>query len=162
MMYRTRHEPARRVCVAEEAKLPPKRVIRFFTALNVLIYRLSGGRLMNRMEGAPICLVTMTGRKSGKRKTIALMYTPHAQDVLLVASLGGAPAHPAWYYNLKAHPGIEIQAGRLRRKMLAREASPEEKRSLWPVVVANYRSFDAYQKRTTRNIPLFICSPVPA
>ena len=145
--------------MAEEAKLPPKRVIRFFTALNVLLYRLSGGRLMNRMEGAPICLVTMTGRKSGKKKTIALMYTRHGQDVLLVASLGGAPANPVWYYNLKAQPQIEIQAGTVRRQMLAREATPEEKRALWPVVVANYPSFDAYQKRTTREIPLFICSP---
>jgi deazaflavin-dependent oxidoreductase (nitroreductase family) len=148
--------------MADEAKLPPKKVIRFFTSLNVLMYRLSGGRLMNRLEGAPICLVTMTGRKSGKRKTIALMYTPHGQDVLLVASLGGAPANPVWYYNLKADPQVEIQAGSVRRRMLAREASPEEKRILWPVVVANYRSFDAYQKRTTRDIPLFVCSPATA
>jgi F420H(2)-dependent quinone reductase len=145
--------------MADEAKLPPKRIIRFCTALNVMIYRLSGGKLMNRLEGAPICLVTMTGRKSGKKKTIALMYTPHGQEVLLVASLGGAPQHPVWYYNLKAQPQIEIQAGRVRRKMVAREASPEEKRSLWPVVVANYPSFAAYQQRTTREIPLFVCSP---
>lgn len=145
--------------MADEARLPRKGVIRFFTGLNVLVYRLSGGRLMNRHEGAPICLVTMTGRKSGRKKTIALMYTPHAQDVLLVASLGGAPQHPLWYYNLKAQPQIEIQAGRVRRRMIAREATAEEKRALWPVVVANYRSFDAYQKRTTREIPLFICSP---
>jgi deazaflavin-dependent oxidoreductase (nitroreductase family) len=145
--------------MADEAKPPPKRIIRFFTALNVLIYRLSGGRLMNRLEGAPICLVTMTGRKSGKKKTIALMYTPHGQEVLLVASLGGAPQHPVWYYNLKAQPQIELQAGRVRRKMVAREASPEEKRLLWPVVVANYPSFAAYQQRTTREIPLFVCSP---
>jgi F420H(2)-dependent quinone reductase len=147
--------------MADEPKLPPKRVIRFFTAVNVLLYRLSGGRLMNRLEGAPICLVTMTGRKSGKRKTIALMYTPHGQDVLLVASLGGAPQHPVWYYNLKADPHVDIQAGSVRRRMLAREASPEEKRSLWPAAVANYRSFADYQKRTTREIPLFICSPAP-
>ncbi len=145
--------------MADAAKLPPKRVIRFFTGLNVLIYRVSGGRLMNRLEGAPICLVTMTGRKSGKQKTIALMYTPHGQDVLLVASLGGAPQHPVWYYNLKAHPQIDIQVGRVRRQMFAREATPEEKRALWPVVVANYRSFEAYQQRTTRDIPLFICAP---
>jgi deazaflavin-dependent oxidoreductase (nitroreductase family) len=147
--------------MVEEARLPPKGMIRFFTGLNVLIYRLSGGRLMNRLEGAPICLVTMTGRKSGRKKTIALMYTPHGEDVLLVASLGGAPQHPVWYYNLKAHPRIQIQAGRLRRTMLAREATPEEKRTLWPVVVANYRSFEAYQQRTARAIPLFICSPAP-
>jgi deazaflavin-dependent oxidoreductase (nitroreductase family) len=147
--------------MVEQARLPPKGFIRFFTGLNVLVYRLSGGRLMNRMEGAPICLVTMTGRKSGRKKTIALMYTAHGDDVLLVASLGGAPQHPLWYYNLKAQPQVRIQAGRLRRTMLAREASPEEKRALWPVVVANYPSFEAYQRRTSRDIPLFICSPAP-
>jgi deazaflavin-dependent oxidoreductase (nitroreductase family) len=144
---------------AAGAKLPPKAVIRFFTALNVWVYRLTGGRLMNGLEGAPICLVTMTGRRSGRRKTLALMYTPHGQDVLLVASLGGAPQHPAWYYNLKADPNVVIQAGRVRRRMRAREASAEEKRTLWPVAVANYASFADYQKRTPREIPLFICSP---
>jgi F420H(2)-dependent quinone reductase len=145
--------------MAEDRKAPSKGFIRFFTALNVWVYRFSGGRLMNRMEGAPICLVTMTGRKSGKQKTICLMYTPHGDDVLLVASLGGAPEHPVWYYNLKATPQIEIQVGTRRRKMLAREASPEEKRALWPVVVANYKSFAAYQERTSRDIPVFVCSP---
>ncbi len=145
--------------MVDEAKVPSKRFIRFFTALNVLVYRLSGGRLMNRYEGAPICLVTMTGRKSGRRKTIGLMYTEHARDVLLVASLGGAPQHPVWYYNLMAHPQIEVQVGRVRRRMFAREADAEERRTLWPVVVANYPSFEVYQKRTTRQIPLFVCSP---
>lgn len=145
--------------MSEGPQLPPKRIIRLFTRLNVLVYRLSGGRLMNRMEGAPICLVTMTGHKSGKRKTVCLMYTPYEDKVLLVASLGGAPQNPAWYYNLKAHPEIEIQIGTRRRPMVARQASAEERRSLWPVAVANYGSFAAYQKRTSREIPLFVCTP---
>jgi F420H(2)-dependent quinone reductase len=143
----------------DDPKLPPRAFIRFFTALNVLVYRLSGGRLMNRMEGAPICVVTMTGRRSGRKKSICLMYTPHGRQVLLVASLGGAPRNPVWYYNLKAHPQIDIQVGRLRRTMIAREASAAERSSLWPVVVANYRSFEAYQQRTAREIPLFVCTP---
>jgi F420H(2)-dependent quinone reductase len=146
----------------DDPKLPPKAFIRFFTRLNVFVYRLSGGRLMNRREGAPICLVTMTRRKSGKRKTVCLMYTPHEGRVLLVASLGGAPRNPDWYYNLKAQPRVEIQVGTRRRTMVAREAAAEERLALWPLVVANYRSFDAYQKRTTREIPLFVCSPIGA
>jgi len=148
--------------LSEEAKLPPKGFIRLFTRLNVIVYRLSGGRLMNRREGAPICVVTMTGRKSGRKKSICLMYTPHQDDVLLVASLGGAPKHPTWYYNLKARPEIAIQIGSRRRDMVAREASAEERRALWPVVVANYRSFDTYQSLTAREIPLFVCTPKPA
>lgn len=144
--------------MSESARLPPKIIIRLFTRLNVWIYRLSGGRLMNRMEGAPICLVTMTGRKSGKKKTVCLMYTPHEEQVLLVASLGGAPRNPLWYYNLKAHPEIDIQIGTLRRRMLASEASAEQRRVLWPVVVANYPSFASYQGHTSREIPLFVCT----
>jgi deazaflavin-dependent oxidoreductase (nitroreductase family) len=147
--------------MSEATRTYSKRVVRFLTALNVAIYRLSGGRLMNRFEGAPVCLVTMTGRKSGRKQTIALMYTPDGDRVLLVASLGGAPQHPAWYYNLKAHPEVEIQLGTARQAMLAREASPEERRSLWPKVVANYPSFDAYQKKTSREIPIFVCAPKP-
>ena len=141
--------------VAEGNKWP----VKFFTWLNVVLYRLSGGMLMNRMEGCPVCLVTMTGHKSGKQKTIALMYTGDGDKVLLVASLGGAPKNPVWYFNLKAQPEIEIQLGRVRRKMLAREAGSEERAMLWPKVVASYPSFANYQQRTTREIPVFVCSP---
>lgn len=136
-----------------------KWLVKFLTWLNVVIYRISGGRLMNKTEGCPVCLVTMTGHKSGKQKTIALMYTADAEDVLLVASLGGAPKNPLWYYNLKAQPAIEIQLGPIKRRMLAREASSEERRRLWPKVVASYPSFAAYQQKTTREIPVFVCSP---
>ena len=129
------------------------------TGLNVFLYRVSGGRVANRMEGCPVCLVTMTGRKSGLQKTIALMYAEHDGNVLLVASLGGAPQHPVWYHNLKAQPQIEIQLGSTRRKMLAREATAEEHKVVWPKAVAAYGSFADYQKKTSRVIPVFICSP---
>jgi deazaflavin-dependent oxidoreductase (nitroreductase family) len=148
--------------MSETGRSHSKGVVKFLTALNVAIYRLSGGRLMNRFEGAPVCLVTMTGRKSGRKKSIALMYTPDGDRVLLVASLGGAPRHPAWYHNLKAHPEIEIQLGSARTAMVAREASSDERRSLWPKVVANYPSFAAYQNKTSREIPIFVCAPKPS
>jgi F420H(2)-dependent quinone reductase len=147
--------------MSEAARIYSKPVVRFLTALNVIIYRLSGGRLMSRFEGAPVCLVTMTGRKSGKRKTIALIYTPDDDRVLLVASLGGAPQHPVWYHNLKVDPEIEIQLGSARRAMVAREACADERRALWAKVVANYASFSAYQNRTAREIPIFVCAPKP-
>ena len=79
--------------------------------------------------------------------------------MLLVASLGGAPKNPVWYYNLVAHPDITIQVGTDRRRMRARRASADEKAQLWPVVVASYPSFDAYRQKTDRDIPLMICSP---
>lgn len=145
--------------MSDGTKVPPKGIVRLITSLNVWVYRLSGGRLMNRMEGAPICLVTMTGRRSGKKKTICLMYTPRGEDVILVASLGGSPSHPAWYYNFQAHPEVLIQVGTRRRNMVARETAGAERSALWGVAVANYASFATYQTRTTREIPVFICEP---
>jgi len=145
--------------VPEPAKAPPKWIVKAFSRLNVFVYRLTGGSMMNRMEGSPICLVTMTGRKSGRILTTPLMYTAHGDDVLLVASLGGAPKNPVWYYNLVAHPDITIQVGTDKRRMRARQASADEKAQLWPVVVASYPSFDAYRQKTDRDIPLMICSP---
>ncbi len=146
-----------------EPKVAPvmnKRMMRVFTALNVFVYRLTGGRLMNSMMGTPICLVTMTGAKSGRKRIIPLMYNPHGGDVILVASLGGAPQNPLWYYNLLAHPEIEIQVGPVKRRMRCRQASSDEKAALWPEIVANFPSYGAYQRRTDRDIPVMICSPV--
>ena len=141
-------------------KLPPKAILKLISKLNVLVYRLSGGRVMGKLKGSPICLVTMTGRKSGRRITMPLMYTPHQDRVLIVASLGGAPQHPVWYHNLIANPNVTIQDGKRVRSMLVRQAAPQEKAELWPVCVASYPEFADYQARTGRDIPLMICEPV--
>lgn len=141
-------------------KLPPKAILKLISKLNVLVYRLSGGRVMGKLKGSPICLVTMTGRKSGRRITMPLMYTPHQDRVLIVASLGGAPQHPVWYHNIMANPDVVIQDGSRIRTMRARQASAAEKAELWPLCVASYPDFAAYQARTDRDIPLVICQPV--
>lgn len=152
---------------ATEPKPIPHRwlpVIRFFlklyTRLNVAVYRLSGGRLMNTFPGGfPICLVTMAGRRSGRQRTIPLIHIPYGDDVILAASQGGMDVHPAWYYNLKANPDVEVLAGNVQRSMRARLVDDVEKGQLWPVMVAVYPDFDQYQARTTRNIPVFLCTP---
>jgi F420H(2)-dependent quinone reductase len=145
--------------MTDPVKLPPKSVLKFISRANVFIYRLSGGRLWNTMQGSPICLVSMTGRKSGRRITMPLMYTPHGEDVLIVASLGGAPKHPVWYHNIVANPEVSIQVGNTVRNMLARQADAAEKAKLWPVLVASYPDFDNYQKATDRDIPVIVCEP---
>lgn len=134
---------------------------RFLTRLNVAFYRFSGGRITGKINDSPICLLTLTLRKSGTRKTIALMYTAHGDNVLLVASLGGADINPQWYYNLKAKPEIEIEVGDLKRKMVAHEAGVEERTILWPIVVASYPAFANYQRKTSRQIPVMVCEPAP-
>ena len=112
---------------------------------------------MNSLEGMPIVLVRMTGAKSGKAKTIPLMYVPSDRGIVLVASQGGAPKNPAWYHNLMKHPAVEITQGGKTRKMTARRVSDEEKELLWPTCVEHYPPYEQYRKRTDRNIPVFLC-----
>ncbi|MFT6051087.1 MAG: deazaflavin-dependent oxidoreductase (nitroreductase family) [Halioglobus sp.] len=136
---------------------PPRWVLKTYTRVNVFVYRLTGGRLMNTLAGLPIVLVKMKGAKSGKMKTIPLMYVPHEKGVVLVASQGGAPKHPVWYHNLVKNPQIEVTQGGTRRALTARRVSDEEKAELWPTCVKYYPPFQQYQNRTERNIPVFLC-----
>ncbi len=138
---------------------PPRWVLKAFTKLNVLVYKLSGGRLMNKLSGMPIMLVKMTGAKSGRAITIPLMYVPDGDNVILVASQGGAPKNPVWYHNLKKNPEVEVTQGGVTRKMIARQVGDEEKAALWPTCCKYYPPYEEYQQRTERNIPVFVCEP---
>jgi len=134
---------------------------KLYGAVNVAVYKMSGGRLMNKgPANKPICLVTMTGRKTGKKREIPLMHVPHGEQKILVASLGGISKNPVWYYNLKATPDITIAADGASGAYRAREVGAEEKASLWPVIVDAYPPYDEYQARTDRDIPVFVCDPV--
>jgi F420H(2)-dependent quinone reductase len=145
--------------MTEPAKTPPVWIMKIVVAINVFFYKLTNGKFMGRLKGSPICLVTMTGRKSGRIITTPLMYTEDGDNVLIVASLGGAPKHPVWYHNIMANPDVTIQDRARVRRMKARQASAEEKVKLWPLCVASYADFAEYQKKTDRDIPLIICSP---
>lgn len=135
-------------------------LMRGFARLNVVVYRLSNGRLMARAPGgAPVCLVTMTGHRSGEKRTVPLIHVPHGDAVVLVASQGGLGSHPDWYHNLVAQPAIGITVAGRTRRMFAREAQGAERDAAWAAAVAVYPSFASYQRRTSREIPLFICSP---
>ncbi|MCL4104464.1 UNVERIFIED_CONTAM: hypothetical protein GTU68_047426 [Idotea baltica] len=112
---------------------------------------------MNTLAGLPIVLVKMKGAKSGKMKTIPLMYVPHDKGVILVASQGGAPKHPVWYHNLVKNPQIEVTQGGRRMALTARRVSDAEKAELWPTCCEYYPPFQQYQNRTERNIPVFLC-----
>ncbi|MGR8921186.1 MAG: nitroreductase family deazaflavin-dependent oxidoreductase [Gammaproteobacteria bacterium] len=136
-----------------------KPLLRCFTAWNSFIYRVSGGMLMNTFQGAPICLVRMTGAKSGREREIPLMYVPWQDGIVLVASMGGAPKHPTWYHNLRANPEIEVTVGGKTRQLVARLATPEEKEEVWPACCEAYPDYALYQARTERDIPVFICAP---
>ena len=134
-------------------------ILKLFAGLNATVYRMSNGRFMGKMGSSDICVVRMQGARSGKWRDIPLMYVPNGAGVILVASLGGAPKHPVWYYNLVAHPDIDVQVKQNTLKLRARLASAEEKAAVWPRCVAAYPPYESYQKRTTRDIPVFICDP---
>lgn len=134
-----------------------KAFIKVFAKLNVLVYRLSGGRLWKNAFGRPICLVKMTGAKSGKQRWTPVMYVPWNEGVIIVASLGGAPRHPAWFYNLVAHPEVEVLVNGKTTRVTARQVYGEEKAAVWPTCVEHYPDYADYQARTDREIPVFIC-----
>lgn len=107
-------------------------------------------------RGAPILLLTTTGRKTGRKSTKPLIYQPYGDDYLVVASKGGAPRQPEWYLNLETNPEVEVQVRGDRFKARARAATPDEKPDLWRRMVSVWPDYDEYQKRTDRQIPVVI------
>jgi deazaflavin-dependent oxidoreductase (nitroreductase family) len=143
----------------DPGKPPPRWLLKTVTRIHVLLNRLSGGRSFNTLSGDEVCFVTMTGAKSGRTRTFPLMYVPHREGVLLVASQGGAPKNPVWHRNLVAHPDIAVRHRGRETKLRARLASADEKPALWPVCDEHYAPFADYRRRTTRDIPIFVCEP---
>jgi F420H(2)-dependent quinone reductase len=127
---------------------------------HVLAYRATGGLVGHRVPGAPpMLLLDHVGAKSGKHRTTPLAYLGDGEDLVLVASKGGSPRHPAWFHNLRANPDTTVQVGSGRRAVRARVATAEERARLWPKVVEMYRGYRHYQRRTEREIPLVILEP---
>ncbi len=131
-------------------------VQRFVTNIHTFFYRLTGGRIGGRMVGSPVLLLTTIGRKSGKERTLPLLYLADDDTVVLVASNGGTAKHPLWWLNLKAHPQAKVQIGPRILSMTATEAVGEERNRLWPRVVQMYPEYANYQKRTPREIPVVV------
>ena len=129
------------------------------TDLDAAVYKLSGGRLRNKMDDLPVLVLEHTGRKSGTVRQAPLLYLEDGEDLVIVASRGGSDATPAWWLNLQAHPQAAVTIGRQKRNVVARLASEEERARLWPELVRGYRHYDVYQSRTERTIPVIILSP---
>lgn len=124
------------------------------------ILTLSGGRLLRTAFGMPTVELHTVGRKSDKPRTTMLTTPVRDGDrVVLVASKGGDDRHPDWYLNLVAQPDVELTIDGLTRPMRARTASQAERADLWPRIVAVYKGYESYQRRTGREIPVVICEP---
>ena len=124
-------------------------------------YERSGGTEANTLRdtGIPVVVVSMVGNKSGKVRKVALMRVEHEGEYALVASLGGAPKHPVWYYNLKANPDdVTIQDGAEPFPVRVREVTGDERATWWERAVAVYPDYAEYQARTERTIPVFVAT----
>ena len=119
-------------------------------------YRETGGEEGHDWRGTQTLLLTTKGRRSGEPRELPLIYGKHGDDYLIVASKGGADEPPAWYLNLQADPEVEVQVMDDRFTARARTATPEEKQALWPTMTAEWPDYDAYQKKTDREIPIVI------
>ena len=110
----------------------------------------------------PTLLLTTTGRKSKRALTLPLIYGKTAKGYAIVASKGGAPAHPAWFLNLRDDPTVEVQVVADKFRARARIASGAERADLWKQMAAIYPPYDDYQRRTNREIPVVVLEPIPA
>jgi len=128
------------------------------TKVNTAAYRLTGGRIGGTFDRAPVLLLHHVGRKSGQERVAPLLYLPDGDDLVIVASYGGAPKSPAWFHNLRAHPDTVVEIGREKRAVSAREATAAERERLWPELVDLYPAYGDYQARTDRQIPLVVLS----
>ena len=112
-----------------------------------------------KVLGKPIVLLTLRGAKSGKLRYTPVMRVEHNGSYAVVASKGGAPEHPTWYYNIKAHPEFQLQDGTVTKTYVAREVEGAERAEWWERAVAAYPAYAEYQEKTDRQIPVFVLDP---
>jgi F420H(2)-dependent quinone reductase len=129
--------------------------------VHTFLYRRTGGRLGHSLPGVPgkMLLLDHVGAKSGVKRTSPLLYVEDGPNLVIVASKGGFPRHPAWFHNLMANPDTTVQVGAELRAVHARVARPEERDRLWAMAVRAYRGYEDYRARTEREIPLVVLAP---
>ena len=151
------------------AKPPPKglntpttkRIIKWMSRANTWIYQKTNGKIGGKfLQGAPVALLTTTGRKTGEPRVSPLLFWREGNRIVLIASQGGAANNPMWYLNLKANPNVSVQIKDEVLMLKARDATEAERAEYWPKMATMYSSFDDYQSWTDRVIPVVICDPV--
>jgi deazaflavin-dependent oxidoreductase (nitroreductase family) len=130
--------------------------MRLFGQEHVDRYRATDGAEGYEWEGTQTLLLTTTGRKSGEERTTPLIFEPHNDAYLIVASKGGADEPPAWYLNLSENPEVEVQVKADRFKARARTATAEERPEMWEKMVATWPAYTSYQEKTSREIPVVV------
>ncbi|SFK46531.1 nitroreductase family deazaflavin-dependent oxidoreductase [Cellulomonas sp. KH9] len=126
----------------------------------VELYESSGGTRGTTLDGQPVIVLWTLGATSGKIRKTPLMRVEHDGEYAVVASRGGAPTHPVWYHNIVAHPQVELQDGPVRRDYVAREVTGAERDAWWARAVEVWPDYEAYTRRTDRQIPVLVLTPV--
>ncbi len=127
---------------------------------NAELYMASGGTQGTDLRGMPVILLTTIGAKTGKLRKTPLMRVEHNGEYAIVASLGGAPKNPVWYYNVSKNPHVELQDGTATGDFRAREVFGDEKATWWERAVVAYPDYADYQRKTDREIPVFVLTPI--
>jgi deazaflavin-dependent oxidoreductase (nitroreductase family) len=138
---------------------PANLALKLGSSVHAGVYRATGGKLFGRMGQSPILLLNTVGRKSGKKRATPLLYAVDGEDFVIIASKGGAPTHPAWYLNLMANPDATVEVEDRKVRVRAEEVDGEEKARLWQKMAELYPTYDDYQKKTKRQIPLLVLRP---
>ena len=138
---------------------PANLALKLGSGVHAGVYRATNGKVFGSMGKSPILLLNTVGRKSGKKRTTPLLYVMDGEDFVLIASKGGAPTHPAWYLNLMANPDVSVEVGDREVRVRAEEVDSEEKVRLWQKMVEIYPTYDDYQTKTKREIPLLVLRP---
>ena len=133
---------------------------RYLGALHRVFYSASGGRIGSRIWGLEIVLLTTTGRRSGRARTVPLCSLRDGESFVVIASYGGLDCSPAWWLNLQHEPRATVRLGRITHDVVAREAMPAERERLWAQATARAPGYLGYQRRTTRRIPIVLLEPI--
>jgi deazaflavin-dependent oxidoreductase (nitroreductase family) len=133
--------------------------LKYFALAHIAVYRRTNGRLGAKLLWFPAALLTTTGRKSGQPRTTATLYLRDGPKVVLPASFGGRNTDPMWYLNLQANPLVLVQVRNEHLAMTARDATDEERRRYWPVLIRLYPPYKNYRDAADRVIPLVVCEP---
>jgi deazaflavin-dependent oxidoreductase (nitroreductase family) len=153
-------ESERETSTERDLSGPARLALKLGSGVHAGVYRATGGKLFGRMGKSPILLLNTVGRKTGRKRTTPLLYVMDGEDFVIIASKGGAATHPAWYLNLRANPDATVEIGDREVQVEAGVADPEEKARLWEKMVEMYPTYDDYQSKTEREIPLLVLRPV--
>ncbi len=136
-------------------------LMRVIPAVHLAVYRLTNGRLSAKLAGQTMLLLTTTGRRSGRRRTVPLLCVADGEAMIVIGSNWGGNKHPQWVRNLNANPEARVQAGARKRQVTSHTATGEERARLWSLVTGQYPGYEAYARRLggVREIPLVVLTP---